>query len=99
MTNWSKGHNLDNNKISETYFCNNELCLTYINQSILIRNAMCLAWVSYLPVNLEAKNNRSFQMNPEYANVQDPFSSTITTSFQKKLTAYDVVGHIPREIY
>ena len=40
----------------------------------------------------------SLQMNPEYANVQDPFAIAITASFQETLKAYDVMGHIPWEI-
>ena len=40
----------------------------------------------------------SLQTNPEYANVQDPLVITINASLQETLTAYYVVGHVPREI-
>ena len=41
---------------------------------------------------------KCLQMKPEYAIVQDQFAIAITASFQETLTAYDVVGRIPREI-
>ena len=33
------------------------------------------------------------------SNVYDPFAIAITVSLQERLTAYDVAGHVPREIF
>ena len=37
-------------------------------------------------------------MKPEYADVYGPFAIAITSSWKKKLTAFNVVGRVPREI-
>ena len=37
-------------------------------------------------------------MKPEYANIQDPFAIAISASLWETLSAYDVVGYVPREI-
>ena len=39
-------------------FVTKNLYITHINQSISIRNEMCFAWVSCVPVNVEAKDRR-----------------------------------------
>ena len=38
------------------------------------------------------------QLEQEYGNVHDPFAISIHASLRDKITASDIVGHIPREI-
>ena len=44
------------------------------------------------------KVGEKLQMKPEYANVHDPFAISINASLKGKLTAFDAVGHVPRDI-
>ena len=43
------------------------------------------------------RTEESLQIKPVYVNVYDPFAIGRTISYQEKLlTAYDVMGHVPR---